>query len=425
MIILFRVDTGIIIGTGHLMRCLNLAKKLAKRYDNCKIIWATTEHPNNLIARIPESDYIIRLKPEKGHIMTDDTFTWLGSVENDVKQMVSGLNHIIEYDIKRIDLLIVDHYGIDYRWESKCLGSMELSDIEIGKILVIDDLANRDHICDYLIDTTYQVDISKKNENEKEKLNKYHKNQLISIETITLLGSKYVMLNPAFYTTDSNSINPLIRRDTYHSKFRVSISFGGADIPNMTGRVLESILREYHTISNITIDIILGGLNQHKDDIINLINNYHNNHHNNIESNNHNNHNNHHNHIESNNSPVNINLYQNLSYQDLMTLLEETHLNIGAGGVTLYERCYLGIPSIVITLAENQVENATNMAEDEIITYLNGEKDNWKHEELIDAIKKYREDEEYWKESSQRCKSIVDDQGCNRIISALDLFLDF
>ena len=404
MIILFRVDTGTIIGTGHLMRCLNLAEKLAKHYDNCKIIWATTEHPNNLISRIPESDYIIRLKPEKDHThtMTDDTFTWLGSVENDVKQMISGLNHIIEYDIQRIDLLIIDHYGIDYRWESKCLGSMELSNIEIKQILVIDDLANRDHICDYLVDTTYQVNKSK---HENLNLDKYRKNQLISPETITLLGSKYVMLNPAFCITNSSK-NPASSSiyDTYESKFRISISFGGADTPNMTGRVLKSILREYHEISNIAIDIILGGLNQHKDDIINLINNYHN--------------------IESNNSPLNINLYQNLSYQDLIPLLKKTHLNIGAGGVSLYERCYLGIPSIIITLAENQEENAINMKEDGIITYL-GRVNDRSEEKLISSINRYRNDKEFWTRRREKCQSIVDDQGCNRIIDAFDLFINF
>jgi UDP-2,4-diacetamido-2,4,6-trideoxy-beta-L-altropyranose hydrolase len=334
--------------------------------------------------------------------MTDDTFTWLGSVENDVKQMISGLNNIIEYDIQRIDLLIIDHYGIDYRWESKCLGSMELSNIEIKQILVIDDLANRDHICDYLVDTTYQVNKSK---HENLNLDKYRKNQLISPETITLLGSKYVMLNPAFCITNSSK-NPASSSiyDTYESKFRISISFGGADTPNMTGRVLKSILREYHEISNIAIDIILGGLNQHKDDIINLINNYHN--------------------IESNNSPLNINLYQNLSYQDLIPLLKKTHLNIGAGGVSLYERCYLGIPSIIITLAENQEENAINMKEDGIITYL-GRVNDRSEEKLISSINRYRNDKEFWTRRREKCQSIVDDQGCNRIIDAFDLFINF
>ena len=44
-----------------------------------------------------------------------------------------------------IDILIVDHYGIDYRWESRLRPFC-------NRIMVIDDLADRKHDCDFLLD---------------------------------------------------------------------------------------------------------------------------------------------------------------------------------------------------------------------------------------------------------------------------------
>jgi spore coat polysaccharide biosynthesis predicted glycosyltransferase SpsG len=321
--------------------------------------------------------------------MTDNTSSWLDNIHHDINQITSGLHDL---NISFIDLLVIDHYAIDYRWESWFLGQFP----DIDKIMVIDDLANREHICDYLVDTTYLPGQSYDNNDisydDKYYDNRYHNNQLISRDAMRMLGSKYVMLNSEFsyYRHDGENNHMIILPD---ETLRISIAFGGADIPNATGQVVQVLLQEYRSmnLNNIKVDIILGGLNQHKDEIQSLIRDV----------------------------PI-FQLYQNLSYKDLLNLLSMSHLNVGAGGISLYERCCLGIPSVVITLAENQVGNAVNMEKDNIITYL-GDMNSWTHEDLIVAINKYRLDAKYYQEARDRCQDIVDDNGCQRILENLDL----
>jgi len=393
MIILFRVDTGTMIGTGHLLRCLSLADYFTTAYHNCQIIWATVMHSNNLISRIPSHHQIIRLNPQSDHNMTESTSTWLGNIDQDVDGIVDGLHSLM---VSYVDLLVVDHYAIDYQWESWFLGKFP----DVDKIMVIDDLANRDHICDYLVDTSYRVGETTIDHNDiryddEYYNNRYHNNQLISRDTKVLLGGKYFMLNDQFtrvryllekeYTKlQDRSNNPI---------FIINVAFGGADVPNVTSKVVQLLLNEYRSHDQVRVEIILGGLNQHKDDIQNLVKDV-----------------------------PNFSLYQNISYDKLSGLLANTHLSICAGGVSLYERCAMAIPSIVITIADNQIESTTNMAKDGIITYIGGV-NNWNPDtnDLITSVNNYLNDKKYWQSARERCMKVVDEHGCQRIAEHLDL----
>lgn len=403
MIILFRVDTGTIIGTGHLLRCLNLAEKFISSYDNCQIIWATVEHDNNLISRITSNPltsphyHIIKLRPQEGHQMTDNTATWLGNIDQDISQIMVGLH---DMSITYLDLLVIDHYAIDYRWESWFLGQFP----DTYKILVVDDLANRDHICDYLVDTTYIQNSYESNNNiqtENQYNNIYHQKQLVSKATKVMTGSKYVMMSSQFGYYRNLVEEELSSQDQQvdqpiSDKFRISIAFGGSDISNVTGKVLGSLINYYH--NDIEVDIILGGLNRNKEVILAQI-------------------------PQELSSTYRV--YQNIGYDEVLKLLSKTHLGIGAGGVTLYERCCLGVPSVVITLAENQKGNAIRMFMDDLITYLGGMND-WTDRDLCRAIdsykSRYRLNTE-WHTIRKKCMSIVDDQGCQRIVDNMDLDL--
>ena len=76
---------------------------------------------------------------------------WLGcSQERDAKECIEALRLS---GIHQVDWIIIDHYGIDSNWEYML--RTRLSDSLLSKILVIDDLANRAHDCDCLVDQNY------------------------------------------------------------------------------------------------------------------------------------------------------------------------------------------------------------------------------------------------------------------------------
>ena len=81
---------------------------------------------------------------------------------------------------KKFDSLIVDHYKLDHKWENKMRKFAE-------KIIVIDDLANRKHDCDFLIDQNLYED----NESRYE--------ELVNKNTIKLLSPKYAIIKEEFY----------------------------------------------------------------------------------------------------------------------------------------------------------------------------------------------------------------------------------
>ena len=144
MRVAFRVDSSIHIGSGHLIRCLTLANELRK-YTS-EIIFICRDLPGNLIKRLEDAHYtvyLLRSLPEVQVNSSDDYAAWLGvTQEQDAVETLTVLNE------KNFDWIIVDHYGLDVAWE-KAVKSV------IGKIMVIDDLANRQHDCSILLDQNY------------------------------------------------------------------------------------------------------------------------------------------------------------------------------------------------------------------------------------------------------------------------------
>ncbi len=77
----------------------------------------------------------------------------------------------------RIDLLVIDHYAIDFRWERQVRA-------QVDKILILDDLTDRSHEYDVLLDQSFQIDQD----------NRY--NKLVPDNTQCLFGPQYALLRP-------------------------------------------------------------------------------------------------------------------------------------------------------------------------------------------------------------------------------------
>ena len=110
MNIFFRVDNSSFIGTGHIIRCL----KLAKYFENCNIFFICKKFSNNLNKKVLESGYKLFEIEIKTDLSNLDTDSWLGeSFENDC---TNTINILKKYEV---DLLIIDQYAIDHQWQKK------------------------------------------------------------------------------------------------------------------------------------------------------------------------------------------------------------------------------------------------------------------------------------------------------------------
>lgn len=213
--IVFRVDSGNIIGTGHIQRCLNLADQ----FDNAKIYFISKNFDGNIIKNIKYQVFEINYSKS---IYLNDTNTWLGDDQIDDARKTL---HILK-NIGKIDLLIVDHYGINYEWEKYIY-------LYVSNLCIVDDLERRHYCCILL------------NPNRTEKYLNINKN------CSQLLGNEYAIINKDIFNIEPKYITKLSK---------INISLGGSDYTNETLKILEYIYDK-----NIIYDVIVGNAYIHTD----------------------------------------------------------------------------------------------------------------------------------------------------------------
>ncbi len=131
MRIAFRLDASTEIGSGHLMRCLTLADELKRRGAECYFV---------LGAHDPQFHQKVRNKSHRSVAVPPLSAPVGTAVDDDAAQTRSCLGD-------GMDWLVVDHYGLDLRWEKQLRH-------KAARIMVIDDLVTRAHDCDLLADPT-------------------------------------------------------------------------------------------------------------------------------------------------------------------------------------------------------------------------------------------------------------------------------
>ncbi|MCM3729744.1 UDP-2,4-diacetamido-2,4,6-trideoxy-beta-L-altropyranose hydrolase [Neobacillus cucumis] len=309
MNVYIRVDASIEIGTGHVMRCLTLAEKLQDQGADVRFI--CREHKGHLIDLIAAKGYeVLVLKRPRDHAMAPSVkghTQWLGvplSVDAiQTKELLMNCS---------VDLLIVDHYAINEDWE------VILRD-QAKKIMVIDDLADRKHDCDFLLDQNFIEDYR----------NRY--DSLVPSYCKTFLGPSYVLLRPEFYHQFRKQ---RLRKGAVK---RIFIFYGGIDHTNETGKALSAFLALGR--NDFEVDVVVGQSNLYKMEIASICNMYE-------------------------------YLHFHCQINNMAELMNLADLAIGAGGTTTWERCLLGLPSIVVSIAENQEEICKSLAKKGVITYL-------------------------------------------------------
>jgi len=341
MNIVFRTDASINIGTGHVMRCLTLADELRQKGTDINFI--CREEPGNLISYVGNRGYKIHQLPGEIDIETDRRLT----------------NQILSKYETKPDGLIIDHYDIDISYESS------LRD-RVKKIMVIDDLADREHDCDLLLDQNYS-----KNEDRY--------NGLVPGNCIQLLGPEYAILRPQFQKTRGN----LRKRDGGVN--RILLFMGGADSKNITSKALRAI--QMLDRSDIVIDVVIGNLNPYHDEIK----------------------------ILTSKIP-NTSCHHNV--ENMAELMASADLCIGAGGTTTWERCCLGLPSIVLVLAENQKNISENLDKGGAIINL-GWYYNVTEKNIKEVVEGLIDNPQTMISMSDKSRRLVDGKGVNRVCDAM------
>lgn len=329
MRVLFRTDASVRIGSGHIMRCLILAEALGERGAECQFV--CREHEGHLIEKILKRGFFVHRLPlvksfvEPHNLISNHEpshLAWLGSDwTTDAEKTKNCTNGNV------VDWVIVDHYALDIRWEKSIRPICK-------RLMVIDDLADRLHYCDILLDQNFY-------------LNKEWRYQgLLQKPCKTLLGPDFLLLSTAFEKARVG----LRKRDGTVN--RIVVFFGGSDSSNQTQVVLAALKKL--NMSGILIDVIVGPINQNKR-VIQLI---------------------------CDQLP-NVNCYYNIS--NMSELIVKADLGIGAGGYAMWERCYLGLPTITVVVAKNQLSVTKDVAELGAIEYL-GSSDSLGVDDYANAI---------------------------------------
>ena len=296
MKVVFRVDASLKIGTGHVMRCLTLAQVLKENGADVKFI--CRKYEGNLIDKIQFSGFNVEELEVLKEAEVNDKLAhslWLGvSQQQDADDCINVLKS------KKNDWLIVDHYALDEQWQKQLKPYYK-------KLMVIDDLADRKHCCDILLDQTF----GRKQEDYL---------SLTPEGCKLLLGSQYALLRLEFFKWRLYSLE---RRSNLEFK-QLFINMGGIDVDNITGQVIDE-LKTCNLPNDIKIIIVMGGGAPH---------------------------------LKSVKFKANTLSYKTevkVDVGNMSEIMANSDIAIGAAGSTTWERCCLGLPTIQIVTAKNQL----------------------------------------------------------------------
>lgn len=319
----FRVDSSTAIGSGHLMRCLTLTEQLRKE-KNAEVHFISRDLDGNLHGKIREKGFILHVLPRHAPDASLSGYaTWLTVSQNvDAEETKAILR-----EIGKVNCLVVDSYALDAVWERKMRPFAD-------EIFVIDDLANREHDCDVLLDQNFYLDM------EKRYLG------LVPEKCKLLLGPRHALLREEFYKARRQLKN---RGDAIK---HILVFYGGSDLTNETMKAVRALVEL--SLPRVTADVIVGAGNPHKTEVEAFCREY-------------------------------GFLHYHEQVDNMAELMAKADLALGAGGATTWERCFLELPTIVTSVAANQKKIAEDCAAVGYITYL-GRAETVTESQIVSAL---------------------------------------
>ena len=305
--VVIRVDSSELIGSGHLMRCLTLAERM--RNDGKNVRFICRDLAGNLCKIVLDKGFSLHMLPVHP---PDETLTgyvaWLTVIPEMDAQETTDVLHMIQ----PVDRLVVDSYALDIDWEQRMRPM-------VREIFVIDDLANRQHDCDILLDQNFY------------RAMEHRYDELVPEKCKLLLGPRHALLREEFYRA-RKKLRP---RDG--SLRRILVFYGGSDTTSETEKAIHALLQLH--LPAVDVDVVVGGSNARRVQIEELC-------------------------------AAHGFLHYHCQVSNMAELMACADLALGAGGTTTWERCFLGLPAIVTAIAENQFEICRDCAEVGLIYYL-------------------------------------------------------
>ncbi len=298
MNVAFRVDASSLIGTGHFMRCLTLADAIKEHGGSSRFL--SRNLPEHLRVLLDSRGHILLpLGPGDGGIDGELAHSaWLGSTQQaDAQVCLDALGE------SPCDWLVVDHYALDECWETPLRQRAR-------NILVIDDIADRNHDCDILLDQNLYA----------EGPVRYEGKTVLGCQL--LLGPRYALLRPEFARQRG------VTSPRAGAVRRLLVFFGGIDARNFTGKTLEalsSIVR-----GQLEVDVVIGALYPFRGE------------------------------IEASCSSLGFSCH--VETTAMAELMASADLSIGAGGAAVWERMSLGLTTFAIPTATNQIHQLHDLA---------------------------------------------------------------
>ncbi|WP_299809971.1 UDP-2,4-diacetamido-2,4,6-trideoxy-beta-L-altropyranose hydrolase [uncultured Roseibium sp.] len=328
----FRVDAGATLGGGHVMRCLTLAGVFRSVGHSC----------------------IFLSSPETLEVIPKDMWNGFTVRTLDGGEMGEAADCF--------DLLVIDHYGIaapdETRWRTWA-----------GTLLVIDDLADRPHDCDFLLDQTYGV-----RETDYE--------GLVPGGCRLLLGTEYALLRSEFA---EHRLGSLVRREDPKPIRKILVSLGLTDLGGVTGRICD-ILKDFSFIDRF--DVVIGSKAASRERIEDLVS-------------------------------ADDRFRIHCDVTNMADLMMTADAAIGAGGTSTWERCALGLPTVLLVLADNQFKIAEQLDAAGVVALV-GDVRTVRDRDLSEAISSRLRDFQEMARKGARGATLCDGDGATRVVSLLE-----
>lgn len=330
-----RADASHELGAGHVMRCLALVAAIGQRAT-----FVCADVPGHLGALVRALGHELRLLAPSADLMVDAEFT---------ASVGTGA-----------DWLIVDHYGLEASWESQmpC------------PVLAVDDLANRPHECEVLLD-----------QNLGRSPRDY--DHLVSPRTRRLVGPQYALLRPDFESMRPIALDRRAQR-LNEPVGQVLVSMGGADNSNATSWVLK-VLAGMQLPSDLLVQVVLGSTAPHRES------------------------------VASNIALLECGTELIVDALNMAELMTRADLAIGAAGSTSWERCALGLPAILAVLADNQASSAAALAAQGAARCV----DRGMDDALRETVTEFLLDSSLRTDMSAKAAAVCDGGGARRVASVL------
>ncbi|MGD1875918.1 MAG: UDP-2,4-diacetamido-2,4,6-trideoxy-beta-L-altropyranose hydrolase [Kiloniellaceae bacterium] len=305
---IFRADASSDLGSGHIMRCLTLADSLSGLGWNCG--FAVAPGSTDAAPALARAGYETCTLDGGGGGGGD------GETESLRRHWPDGT-----------DWLVVDHYARDRGFETACRPWA-------ARIMVVDDLADRPHDCDILLDQA---------------LNRAPAaySGLVPPGCRLLLGTRYALLRPEFAGLRTAALQ---RPRGQTAPLRLLVSLGGTDPDNVTALALDGIERSGLALdgtpdsapeNTVTVDVVVGAGCPWREEIAARVA-----------------------------AMPGVRLH--VGPNDLAAMMAQADLAIGAAGTSSWERCCLGLPTVMLVLADNQLENARQLSAARAVRLVDG-----------------------------------------------------